>query len=60
MCDHIALISDGKIIFEEALDHLKEGYHKLQIVLESGDDMYALEKRAEYFSPSDDGTGFIL
>mgnify|MGYP002559177872 FL=1 len=44
MCDHIALISDGKIIFEEALDHLKEGYHKLQIVLESGDDMYALEK----------------
>lgn len=44
MCDHIALISDGEIIFEEALDHLKEGYHKLQIVLESGDDMYALEK----------------
>ena len=44
MCDHIALISDGKIIFEEALYHLKEGYHKLQIVLESGDDMYALEK----------------
>lgn len=44
MCDHIALISDGKIIFEEALDHLKEGYHKLQIVLESGDDMYTLEK----------------
>lgn len=44
MCDHIALISDGKIIFEEALDHLKEGYHKLQIVLESGNDMYALEK----------------
>lgn len=44
MCDHVALISGGKIIFEESLEHLKEGYHKLQIVLESGDEMYALEK----------------
>ena len=44
MCDHIALINNGKIVFEESLDHLKEGYHKLQIVLESGDEMYALEK----------------
>lgn len=47
MCDHIALISEGKIVFEESLDHLKEGYHKLQIVLESGDEMYALEKELD-------------
>lgn len=50
MCDHIALISEGKIIFEEALDHLKEGYHKLQIVLECGDDMYVLEKELHILS----------
>ena len=36
--------------FEEALDHLKEGYHKLQIVLECGDDMYALEKELKVLS----------
>ena len=50
MCDHIALINNGKIVFEEALDHLKEGYHKLQIVLECGDDMYALEKELKVLS----------
>lgn len=50
MCDHIALISEGKIVFEEALDCLKEGYHKLQIVLECGDDMHALEKELHILS----------
>ncbi len=45
MCDHIALISKGKIVFEEALDKLKEDYHKLQIVLENSDEMYALEQK---------------
>ena len=44
MCDHVALISSGKVIFEESLEHLKDGYHKLQVVLSSGDEMYALEK----------------
>ena len=44
------MINNGKIVFEEALDHLKEGYHKLQIVLECGDDMYSLEKELKVLS----------
>lgn len=50
MCDHIALINDGKIVFEESLDKLKVGYHKLQIVLDSAADMYALEKELNVLS----------
>lgn len=50
MCDHIALISNGKIIFGEALEKLKEGYHKLQVVLENGDEMYALEQELNVLS----------
>lgn len=50
MCDHIALINDGKIVFEESLERLKEGYHKIQIVLECGDYMYSLEKELNVLS----------
>ena len=50
MCDHIALIDEGKIVFEESLDELKNDYHKLQIVLESGKDMYLLEKELNILS----------
>lgn len=50
MCDHIALINNGKIVFEESLDELKVGYHKLQIVLDSAADMYALEKELNVLS----------
>lgn len=50
MCDHIALISKGKIVFGESLEKLKEGYHKLQVVLENGDEMYALEQELNVLS----------
>ena len=45
-----ALIDEGKIVFEESLDELKNDYHKLQIVLESGKDMYLLEKELNILS----------
>ena len=50
MCDHIALIDEGKIVFEKSLDELKKDYHKLQIVLEMGKDMYLLEKELNILS----------
>lgn len=50
MCDHIALIDQGKIVFAEALDNLKDGYHKVQVVLNTGDDMDALEKELNVLS----------
>lgn len=50
MCDYIALISKGKIIFEESLEKLKEDYHKIQVVLENGDEVYALEQELNVLS----------
>ena len=40
----------GKIVFGESLEKLKEGYHKLQVVLENGDEMYALEQELNVLS----------
>lgn len=45
MCDHIALMNNGKIVFEQGLEDLKEQYHKVQIVMESSKDLYAVEKK---------------
>lgn len=45
MCDHIALMNDGKIVFEKGLEDLKEHFHKIQLVTNNGDDMYAIEKQ---------------
>lgn len=45
MCDHIALMNEGKIVFEQGLEDLKEQYHKVQVVIDSSEDLYAIEKK---------------
>lgn len=50
MCDHIALIDNGKIIFEKSIEALKNEYHKIQLVLNSSRDMYLLEKELKILS----------
>lgn len=45
MCDHVALMNNGKIVFEQGLDDLKEQYHKVQVVMESSEDLYTIEKK---------------
>lgn len=44
MCDHIALMHEGKIVFEKSLEDLKNRYHKFQIVLNKEEDMYRIKQ----------------
>lgn len=44
MCDHVALLHNGTLVFEQGLDALKDTYHKVQVVFEKADDFYAIEK----------------
>lgn len=45
MCDHIALMNEGKIVFEKGLEDLKGHFHKIQLVTNTAEDMYAIEKQ---------------
>lgn len=50
MCDHIALIKKGEIVFEKSLENLKCDYHKIQVVLKASSDMYLLENELSILS----------
>ena len=43
MCDHIALLHDGKLIFEQNLEDLKSRFHKYQIVIPQEKDINELK-----------------
>lgn len=44
MCDQIALLHEGKIIFEKCLEDLKNSYHKYQLVSKEESDILQLKK----------------
>ena len=43
MCDNIALLHDGKLIFEQNLEDLKSRFHKYQIVIPQEKDINELK-----------------
>lgn len=45
MCDHIAFINDGSLVFEKGLEDLKENFHKIQLVTNTAEELYEIEKK---------------
>jgi ABC-2 type transport system ATP-binding protein len=50
MCDHIALLHEGKIIFEKNLEELKMLFHKYQVVFTKEEDIKAIKQRLRVVS----------
>jgi ABC-2 type transport system ATP-binding protein len=44
MCDHIALLHHGKLVFEKNLEDLKNNYHKYQLVIPKETDINELKQ----------------
>ncbi|MFV0396179.1 MAG: ABC transporter ATP-binding protein [Coprobacillaceae bacterium] len=44
MCDHIALLHQGKLFFEKSLEELKNSYHKYQLVVKNESDIMKLKQ----------------
>lgn len=47
MCDHIALINDGALVFEKGLEDLKDTFHKVQLVTNTAEELYAIEQKLQ-------------
>lgn len=43
MCDHVAFVHLGNVLFEDGLEKIKEQYSKIQIVFENSQNYYDLE-----------------
>ena len=45
MCDHVALMNEGKVVFEYALEDLKERFHKIQVAFRKEEDVAYIKEQ---------------